>query len=62
MYRVALTLWTPWEVVFLIYEGLKGDRYLGLSGSVEDFDATKEKYELEVEEIVGVRDKDIAEW
>ena len=47
-------------MVFLIYEGLKGDRYSRFSGSVEDSDATKEKCELEVEEIVGVGDKDIA--
>ena len=47
-------------MVFLIYEGLKGDRYPGLSGSVEDSNATKEKCELEAEEIVGVGDKDIA--
>ena len=46
-------------MVFLIYEGLKGERYPRLGGSVEDFDAAREKCELEVEEIVGVGERDI---
>ncbi|KAL0016898.1 hypothetical protein SO802_003967 [Lithocarpus litseifolius] len=37
-----------------------GERYLRLSGSVEESDAARENYDLEAEKIVGVGDKDIA--
>ena len=40
--------------------GVEGERYLGLSGSVEESDAAKEKCDLETEKIVGVGDRDIA--
>ena len=39
---------------------VEGERYLGLSGSVEESNAARKKCDLEAEKIVGVADRDIA--
>ena len=39
---------------------VEGERYLGLSGSVEESDAAREKCDLETEKIVEVGERDIA--